>query len=60
MSEPLPGTHLCRVDCIDCGAYTLAVPDYPEPRCNGCGRRHHGADNPVAPPPYPRVKLDRR
>lgn len=35
--EPMPGTHLARVDCIDCGCYTLAVPTQADnARCSAC------------------------
>lgn len=41
---PLPGTHLAEVDCIDCGAMVLAVPEYADrARCAACGREHNGA-----------------
>jgi len=50
-SGTLPGSHLAKVDCIDCGAYVLAVPDFPEPRCAQCGREYHGATTLQVPPP---------
>lgn len=35
--EPLPGTHLARVDCNGCGAYVLADPRYADlARCYAC------------------------
>lgn len=43
MTEALPGTHLARLDCTDCGDYVLAIPEHPDPRCARCGRDHHAA-----------------
>lgn len=38
LPEPLPGTHLARVDCVDCGQYVLSVPEYADRAlCSGCG-----------------------
>ncbi len=35
--QPLPGTHLAEVDCIDCGAPVLAVPNQADnARCETC------------------------
>lgn len=48
--QPLPGTHLAEVDCIDCGAIVLAVPAYADKaRCAACGREFHGAIDGAAP-----------
>lgn len=35
--DPMPGTHLARVDCNGCGAYVLAVPEQADTaRCTLC------------------------
>ena len=38
LPKPLPGTHLARVDCAECGRYVLSVPEYADKAlCTGCG-----------------------
>lgn len=35
--DPIPGSPLAQVDCMDCGAYTLAIPERASlARCEAC------------------------
>jgi hypothetical protein len=53
LPEPLPGTHLAQVDCVDCGTYVLVVPERADTaRCSGCAREKAGAVG-FTPPPRP-------
>ena len=47
--EPLPGTHLAQVDCMDCGRPVLAIPEAADTAlCTACGRDKFGVtDVPV-------------
>lgn len=47
LPDPLPGTHLAEVDCCDCGAVVLAVPQYADDaRCSACWWRLVDLTNP--------------
>lgn len=49
--EPLPGTHLARVDCVGCGVYVLAIPEYADVAlCTGCAREKAGCLEAAGPP----------
>jgi hypothetical protein len=48
--EPLPGTHLAEVDCVDCWRPVLAIPERVDmARCTGCGHEHYGTGGYQAP-----------
>lgn len=47
--ETLMGPFL-GAECIDCGEFCCAVPDYPSPRCERCMQRAYRV-----PPPHVRM-----